>query len=142
MKTNPITIGTLISAPVEKVWDFWVEPAHIMRWAFASSDWECPHAENDLQVGHQFLTRMAAKDGSYSFDIVGTYTALQVQHLIGYDMADGRSVSVIFESVPEGTKVTQSFDPESQNSRELQESGWQSILNNFKHYVENGRSLF
>jgi hypothetical protein len=33
-------------------------------------------------------------------------------------------------------KITETFDPEKQNSEEMQKSGWQSILNNFKKAVE------
>ncbi len=29
-----------------------------------------------------------------------------------------------------------SFDAEDENSAEMQREGWQSILNNFKNYVE------
>ena len=28
------------------------------------------------------------------------------------------------------------FDPENENSIELQKNGWQAILNNFKNYTE------
>ena len=31
---------------------------------------------------------------------------------------------------------SEQFEPENQNSIELQEAGWQSILDNFKSYVE------
>jgi hypothetical protein len=31
---------------------------------------------------------------------------------------------------------SEQFEPENQNSIELQEAGWQSILDNFKNYVE------
>ena len=33
-------------------------------------------------------------------------------------------------------KVTETFDPEKENTIELQQMGWQNILNNFKKYVE------
>lgn len=33
--------------------------------------------------------------------------------------------------------VIESFDPETENSEELQQQGWQAILNNFKKYVES-----
>jgi hypothetical protein len=33
-------------------------------------------------------------------------------------------------------KITEVFDPEQENSEEMQRSGWQSILNNFKKAVE------
>lgn len=138
MKNNePVTIQTVIRAPIEKVWEFWVSPKHITQWAFASDDWEAPYAENDLKVGHEFKTTMASKDGSQSFDFVGTYTEVQENYLIEYDMEDGRHVKVTFETVPEGTKVAETFDLESENSRDVQESGWQAILDNFKKYVES-----
>lgn len=133
---KPITIQTVIDSPLEKVWNFWVDPKHITQWAFASNDWEAPYAENHLEVGLTFKTTMAAKDGSRSFDFSGTYTDIQPKKLIEYDMEDGRHVKVVFETLTEGTKVIQTFDPETENSRELQKNGWQAILDNFKKHVE------
>jgi hypothetical protein len=37
------------------------------------------------------------------------------------------------------TKVMIEFDPESENPIETQKNGWQSILNNFKKYVESNK---
>ena len=134
MKT--ITVETTISAPMEKVWEFWTKPEHIVHWAFASDDWEAPSAENDLQVGGRFKTVMAAKDEIESFDFTGTYTAVNEHELIEYDMDDGRHVKVEFHQLPEEVHITVSFDPENENSEEIQRSGWQAILDNFKKYVE------
>ena len=133
---NTITISTTINADSDKIWKFWNEPAHIEKWAFASNDWECPHAENNLQVGSSFKTVMSAKDKSSSFDFIGTYTNIIPNRVIEYTMEDGRKVSILFEPVEEGTIIIETFDPESQNTLELQREGWQSILNNFKKYVE------
>lgn len=134
---NPITVQTIVNASMEKVWEFWNEPEHIMNWAFASDDWEVPAAQNDLQVGGKFVTTMAAKDKSASFDFSGTYTVVKEHESIEYTMDDGRKVSVKFETVPKGVQVTETFDPENENSEEMQRAGWQSILDNFKKYAEN-----
>lgn len=134
---QPITITADINAPVEKVWEYWNKPEHITKWAFASDDWEAPFAENDIKEGGKFKTTMAAKDKSTSFDFEGVYTAVKEYELIEYDMSDGRHVKVLFEQAPNGVKVTETFDPENENPEEMQRSGWQSILNNFKKYVEN-----
>ncbi len=136
---NPITVETVVNAPLEKVWNYWNQPEHITQWAFASDDWEAPLAENDLQVGGKFKTIMAAKDKSSSFDFTGTYTVVTDHALIEYDMdgEDHRHVKVEFVNVPEGTKVIETFDPENENSEEMQRSGWQSILDNFKKHVES-----
>jgi uncharacterized protein YndB with AHSA1/START domain len=131
-----ITVETEVHAPIEKVWQYWSEPDHIVNWAFASDDWECPSAENDLQTGGKFKSVMAAKDGSSSFDFEGVYTHVKEFQLIEYTMSDGRTVKVEFHSNPHGTKIIETFETESENSEEQQRHGWQTILDNFKKYTE------
>lgn len=81
---------------------------------------------------------MAAKNGSFSFDFTGTYTHIQDQKIIEYVMDDGRKCSIFFVDENCGTiKVSETFDPENQNSLELQQQGRQAILDNFKKYVES-----
>src|SRR5687767_6209809 len=139
MDKKAITVQTIVNAPIEKVWECWNKPEHIVKWAFASDDWEAPTAENDLRTGGKFKTVMAAKDKSTSFDFTGTYTAVKEHELIEYDMdgEDQRHVKVEFVTTPEGVKVVETFDPENENSEEMQRSGWQAILNNFKTYAES-----
>lgn len=134
---QPITIQTVINAPLEKVWECWTTPAHIIKWNAASEDWHTPRAENDLRVGGTFTSRMEAKDGSVGFDFGGTYENVQQNALIAYTMSDGRKVKVTFEQHNDGgTTVLETFDPEATNSIEMQRAGWQSILDNFKKYAE------
>ena len=134
-KTNN-TVESTINAPVEKVWNFWTSPEHITKWCNASDDWHAPHAENDLRTGGKFMTRMEAKDGSFGFDFGGVYDEVNVNKVIAYTMGDGRKVNVIFASVGNQTKVTETFEAETQNSIEMQRGGWQAILDNFKKYTE------
>ena len=134
---DPITVEVTIAKDIETVWKLWTGPEHIQTWNHASDDWECPKAENDLRVGGHFSAIMAAKDGSVSFDFNGTYTAVDLLVQIEYAMGDGRQVSVGFESIGGGTKITEMFEPEALNSRDLQRSGWQSILDSFKRYAES-----
>lgn len=131
-----ITISASINAPIITVWERWITPADVMQWCHASDDWTVTHAENDPRTGGAFSTGMAAKDGSFSFDFAGTYSLVIPQKKIEYAMGDGREVSIEFQSQGEQTIVTETFDMESENSEELQRSGWQSILNNFKKHVE------
>ncbi len=133
-----IKVEAIVNSNIDKVWDFWNNPKHIVNWAFASDDWECPYSENDLKVGGKFLSRMSAKDKSSSFDFVGTYTSVVPNKNIDYTMDDGRTVSILFERLGQtSTKVTEEFEMEDINSEELQRNGWQEILNNFKKYTEN-----
>lgn len=136
MKTK-ITVESIIHAPVSKVWEFWNEPEHIKKWAFANDEWHAPAASNDLRVGGRFSTTMAAKDGSFSFDFGGTYDEVEPNKSIRYTMDDGRVTEVTFESENGATKVIEVFDAEETNSIEMQQTGWQAILNNFKKHVES-----
>ena len=132
-----ITVETIVKGSPEKVWKFWNEPEHITKWAFASDDWEAPHAENDPVTGGKFLTRMSAKDGSSSFDFAGTYTNVVPLQKMEYAMSDGRTVTINFETLGDSVKVTEEFEMETENTEELQRSGWQAILENFKKHVES-----
>jgi uncharacterized protein YndB with AHSA1/START domain len=144
METMDITtlkVETTIAAPVEKVWQYWTEPKHITQWNNASDDWHTPKAENDLRVGGKFISRMEAKDGSWGFDFTGTYTQITENQRIEYTMEDGRKVQIIFQPQDSGTRVTELFDAEKTHSLEMQQTGWQAILDNFKKYVEAAGKL-
>ncbi len=132
-----ITVETLVDAPVAKVWETFTQPQHIINWNFASEDWCSPKAENDLQVGGKFSLRMEAKDGSFGFDFEGTYTEVKEYELVVYKLADDRTVRIEFTSEDEKTHVKEVFGAEDTNPVELQQKGWQSILNNFKKYTES-----
>ena len=132
-----ITVTAIVNVPVEKVWKFWNEPEHIKGWAFASDDWHAPAAENDLSIGGKFRTTMAAKDGAVSFDFSGTYTDIQPQQLIAFEIEDGRTVEIVFSSNGNETEIKESFEAENTNPIEMQKEGWQAIINNFKKYVES-----
>jgi uncharacterized protein YndB with AHSA1/START domain len=131
-----ITIETIINLNIDKVWNFYTDPVAVMEWNAASDDWHTTKAVNDLVVGQSFEYTMAAKDGSISFDLKGTYTKIEKNKIIDYALEDGREVTVEFYEVGNQTHIFLQFYMESQNSRELQQSGWQSILNNFKKYCE------
>lgn len=131
-----ITVESIVNAPVEKVWAYWTQPEHIKQWNNASDDWHTPSAENDLRVGGRFSCRMEAKDGSFGFEFWGIYDTVRTNEYIEYTLGDERKVKINFTSMGNATKVVESFEAESQNSVELQQGGWQAILNNFKKYTE------
>lgn len=131
-----VTIETTVNAPLEKVWKIWTDPNHIMKWNTASGDWHTTKAENDLRTGGTFLSRMEAKDGSFGFDFSGTYDQVKLNELIEYTMGDGRKVQINFKENGSGTIVSEIFETENSHPKEVQRSGWQSILDNFKKYAE------
>jgi uncharacterized protein YndB with AHSA1/START domain len=137
MNAVKLTVQANIAADRKKVWDYYTNPKHITHWNFASDDWHCPRAENDLRVGGKYSATMAAKDGSFGFDFEAIYDEVIDQKTFTYTMGDGRKATADFDTVGNQTEVTITFDAETQNPEDMQKGGWQAILNNFKKYVEN-----
>ncbi|MDX5338529.1 MAG: SRPBCC domain-containing protein [Cyclobacteriaceae bacterium] len=131
-----------ISAPINQVWTTYTSPRHVVKWNFASPDWHCPKAENELKPGSKFSYRMEARDGSVGFDFEGVFQEVKPNEGLSYVMEDGRQVEVILEELDSKTGITVKFDPEKTNSEELQKGGWQAILDNFKSYVESMQENF
>lgn len=136
MSKEKIIVQASIQATKNKVWDYYTNPIHITQWNFADPSWHCPRAENDMQVGGKYLARMEAKDGSFGFDFEAIYSAIHDKESFTYGFTD-REVNVQFKEQGEFTEVIITFDPENENPIELQQQGWQAILNNFKQYVES-----
>ncbi len=131
-----ITVEAVVNAPVTKVWSYWTSAEHITQWNNASPEWHTPRAVNDLSVGGKFVSRMEARDGSMGFDFWGIYSEVQTCERIAYTMGDGRKASVTFTVEGNKTKISETFEAENENSIELQQTGWQAILDNFKKYTE------
>ncbi|MFM2290314.1 MAG: hypothetical protein RIS29_127 [Bacteroidota bacterium] len=132
-----LSVHVTVNEPIEKVWKNFTHPEDIVHWYNASEDWHAPRATNDLRAGGKFLTRMEAKDGSFGFDFEGVYSEVIDYKLIVYGLADGRQVQVKFlELNRKTTEVLEVFDAETVNPLEMQQTGWQNILNNFKRYCE------
>jgi uncharacterized protein YndB with AHSA1/START domain len=134
--STTLIVKTSINASIQKVWAYFTQPTHVMQWNNASPDWHCPAATNDLQVGGKFVYTMAAKDGSFSFDFSGTYNDVLNEELLIITLDDNRKMKVTFASIGDVTEVVEEFEPETQNSIEMQQAGWQAILDNFRKYVE------
>jgi uncharacterized protein YndB with AHSA1/START domain len=132
---SPISVSVLVNAPLARAWAVFTEPEHIVAWNFASDDWCCPYATQDLRVGGQFSNRMEAKDGSMGFDMAGTYDVVEPMARIGFTFGDRRA-DVHFAAEGAKTRVTETFIPEGEFPRELQQGGWQAILDNFKRRAE------
>ncbi len=89
-----------------------------------------------MNVGGRYVARMEAKDGSFGFDFDAVYTEINEGENFTYEFG-GRLAKVDFKETEGQTEVIVIFDPETENSIELQRNGWQAILDNFKKYTES-----
>ena len=133
---NPLESETLINAPIEIVWDLWTNPKHIVKWNNMSDEWHTPIAENDLRVGGRLFLRMEMKDGSDGFDYTCIYDDVVVNQKISHITSDNRKTEVLFLVTEDGVRLTETFEPESKTPLDIQKDFCQSILDNFKAYVE------
>lgn len=135
-QSQTLEINAVIQRPVADVWMYWTEPDHIKAWNAASDDWHTTEATNDVQAGGRFSSHMAAKDGSMGFDFSGVYQEVILYEKLAYMLDDGRHVTVQFTANGEETEVVETFEAESVNPPEMQQAGWQAILDRFKVYAE------
>lgn len=135
-----IQITTDIQAPIKEVWDAWVSVEGVQHWAFASDDWAAEGIENDIKPGGKFSSKMYAKDGSAEFIFSGKYDTVEPQNHVTYTLDDGRKVEIAFEEIPDGVRIVQRFEAETENPKKMQQEGWQAYLDNFKRYVESSQA--
>jgi len=135
MEQEKITVKATVLAVRQKVWDYYTQPKHITQWNFADPSWCCPIASNDMKVGGRYVARMEARDGSFGFDFDAVYKEINEGQSFTYEFG-GRFATVLFNEINEQTEVIVTFDPETENSIDLQKNGWQAILDNFKKYTE------
>ncbi len=132
-----ITVQNTIEASIDKVWEFWTLPKHIQNWNTAIDNWYTEYAENDLKVGGKFKYKMVQKGGNASFDFEGIYTKIENLLLIEYKLTDNRIGSVHFEKIDNKVKITEVFEPTKEDSESMQKQWCQTVIDNFKDYVEN-----
>lgn len=131
-----LTIEVSVQASAAKAWECMFQGEHIVNWNFASSDWHCPRAQSEIKVGGVISSRMEAKDGSFGFDFNCIIDHVDAPKALDYHLEDGRKVMIRFVEEAGITQVTEQFEPESENPIEMQQMGWQAILNNYKTYTE------
>jgi uncharacterized protein YndB with AHSA1/START domain len=134
--TENITVRVIVRKPIDVVWFHLLNPSSITQWNQASGDWETTHATIDAIVGGRYLAHMQAKDGFFGFDFVATFKQIHAPHRFTYVLDDQRIVKVTLKKTSQGVEVIQTFDPENENPRSMQQEGWQAILNSFQQFVE------
>ena len=120
----------------EIVWACLTDADHVRGWNFADPSWHCPSAVNQVRPGGAFHYEMAAVDGSASFDFQGTYQVVESPRRLHFVLGDGRAVKIDIHPTSEGVLVEERFQPEGENSLDLQRQGWSAILARMGAYAE------
>lgn len=131
----PITVSVTVPSTREVAWHAFTSPDAVQAWNFASPDWHCPSARNDLRPDGAFSYRMEARDGSMGFDYAGTFLDVAAPSRLRFTLGPDREVVVEFVATVDGTLVSQTFTPETTFPREQQRAGWQAIMDNYARHV-------
>ena len=135
MNYQTITIKKTINAPLELVYNSYINPKDNIRWNTAGDGWTTSYATINAVTGGSYDVGYRSPDGLHNFPLAGNYLEVIPNSKITSIMGD-RKVNVDFVSVNSDTEVTITFDAENENSMELQSKGWGNILNNFATHVE------
>lgn len=141
--STPTTLHceALVYKPLTYVWTAYNQPNHIVRWNAASDDWHCPQSQVDLRPGGRFCNRMESRDGAYAFDFEGEYRQVTFEKSLHYVLDDGRHAWVNFEAMGNNCQVKVDFEAENIHPHEMQQQGWQAILDRFAAYTERLKGL-
>jgi uncharacterized protein YndB with AHSA1/START domain len=83
-----LVLGRTLELPVERIWQAWTEPEHLMAW-FAPAPWQTVACEIDLRPGGIFRTVMRGPDGTTHDDPGGCYLELQAPNRLVWTSALG-----------------------------------------------------
>ena len=72
-------------------------------------------------------------------EVLNRYEQFQVDQNVGLKPDELKEIIGPYDAliVRSETKVTESFEPESENPREMQQGGWQAILENYRKHAES-----
>jgi uncharacterized protein YndB with AHSA1/START domain len=127
-----LVVTRVFSAPAERVFDAWLDPASVGRWLFATPKGKMQRVEIDPRVGGKFV--IVEKRGRTLADHVGTYEVMdRPRRLVfsySYQGEKPTRVTVEIESVAGGCKLTLSheIDPKWSAYLEQARAGWTMIL--------------
>ncbi len=136
-KTSSITVKTLINQSIELTWEAFNSPQHMQKWAKSSPEWIVKVAESDLKIGGKIKVILMTHDHSIFLQYGGTYEKIDFNKHINILLEDGRSLDITFSSLHDMTDVQLVIDSIEEQPIDVQENGWQSLLDNLKSYAES-----
>jgi uncharacterized protein YndB with AHSA1/START domain len=127
-----LTVTRLINAPIDKVFNAWLDPVMLARFMIPGDGMSVPHCTTDPRVGGRFAITMKA--GDQELPHAGTYTEITPHSRIAFTWEsphsiDGSTVTLSFGAKDQGTEVTlHHVKFASAESRDNHEKGWGAIL--------------
>jgi uncharacterized protein YndB with AHSA1/START domain len=140
-----LVVTRMFSAPAERVFDAWLDPASVCHWLFATPDGEMRRVEIEPRVGGKLV--IVEKRGETLADHVGTYEVIDRPRrlVFSYAYQGGKSscVTIEIEPLAGGCKLTltHKLDPEWAAYVDKAREGWTMVLEGLAAALPEGRDF-
>jgi uncharacterized protein YndB with AHSA1/START domain len=142
-----LVVQRVIDAPIERVFDAWLDADSLGRWLFATEGGEMVRVEVDPRVGGEFV--VVEKRGDTLAEHYGKYIELDRPNRLVFEFSTDREqnptrVTIKLRQVAGGCELTLShqLDPKWAAFRERALCGWTGILTGLATTVGDERELF
>ncbi|MEA3047667.1 MAG: hypothetical protein QOJ53_1999 [Sphingomonadales bacterium] len=126
-----VTVERLLSAPPERVFDAWLDPAEAGRWLFRTPDGTLERCEIDPRVGGRF--RIDERRGAEIAEHHGEYVEIDRPRRLAFDFwtsfsEERTQVTVTIAPDGDGSLLTLTHDGVWADWEEKTRQGWAMIL--------------
>ena len=135
LNTIKLVSVVLVERPIEEVWEHWINPESIEQWNIPFEGWHCPSVINDFREGGGFDFRMEERANHEGFDYRGLYHRIIPLTYIE-SSSEGRSCIVEFQAIDSNTIIRETFEPDTVTPLDIQQKFTDTVLLNFKKFVE------
>lgn len=128
-----LSISKTIAAPIERVYDAWLDPALLAQFILPAPGMPNPEVDNDAREGGRFSIIMHVGDERIPHS--GTYLVLQRPNRLVFSWespfsTDDSQVTLVFDALDENSTRVQLTHRKfiNEEARDNHEAGWGNIL--------------
>lgn len=140
MSDLTVNIEKIISAPIERVFDAWLDPAMLTRFILPDPTMPPPEVENDARVGGRFTIVMHVGDDKLPH--TGTYLLVERPGRLKFSWesaysSDDSTVTLEFSAIDAGTTRIELTHVKflHEEARSDHEGGWGNILHTLEQVI-------
>ncbi|HNS41900.1 MAG TPA: SRPBCC domain-containing protein [Taishania sp.] len=139
MKESPLeslVVSVKINKTISDVWNAWSNPELMPNWLVIYDNFEAKIIKFEFRTGGDSNYIMASKDGKLNYAYNSIISLIIPFEKIEYHLEDGRTAILSFSVTKHQTMVQMEFEPVAHQDVGAQLFAWQTILDNFKNYLE------